>query len=253
VIVTMPDRTSEREPALLIECSRRAHAPIARRDRRAALGGGGRIAVTLWIDRGYARGSHGLPAAPPRHARSPAPRRGARDRAPRRVRRFPRQPRLRSAPLRYRPVLAHRAYAANMPEHPFTPSGGAQSYMCAVCGASEAIEIGEGARRRAVPRAALLATRAPRSRGPRALRARHARAARARSGSSGSRRSARDSPSRGRAAQPSLPPLRAARLSGSPHPRSSSKAYAELARRWLSRRRRLRRPRVPRTSRSRTR
>lgn len=41
---------------------------------------------------------------------------------------------LGSAPLRYRPVLGHLAYAKNFPEHGFVPSRGEQNYLCQVCG-----------------------------------------------------------------------------------------------------------------------
>jgi len=38
-------------------------------------------------------------------------------------------------PLRHRSALGHLAFASNLPEHPFTPNRGAQSYKCAICGA----------------------------------------------------------------------------------------------------------------------
>lgn len=44
-------------------------------------------------------------------------------------------------PLRYRSVLGHRAFALNLPEHMFTPNRGAQSYMCAICGAAKEEKI----------------------------------------------------------------------------------------------------------------
>ena len=49
-----------------------------------------------------------------------------------------------SAPLRYRTVLAHRAYVANMPEHRFTPNTGDHARMCRVCGATAELAIDEG-------------------------------------------------------------------------------------------------------------
>lgn len=41
---------------------------------------------------------------------------------------------LGSAPLRFRSVLGHYAYAANFPDHRFEPGLGPQSYMCRQCG-----------------------------------------------------------------------------------------------------------------------
>ena len=47
-----------------------------------------------------------------------------------------------SAPLQYRPALAHLTWATNLPQHPFVPSAGEQnSYLCAVCGAGKRVEI----------------------------------------------------------------------------------------------------------------
>jgi len=42
-----------------------------------------------------------------------------------------------TGPRRGRNPLAHVAYATNFPDHTFLPNLGAQSYQCAVCGASE--------------------------------------------------------------------------------------------------------------------
>ncbi len=44
-------------------------------------------------------------------------------------------------PLRVRSTLGHLAFASNLPEHPFTPNRGSQSYMCAICGASRETEL----------------------------------------------------------------------------------------------------------------
>jgi hypothetical protein len=48
---------------------------------------------------------------------------------------------LGSGPVRNRSVLAHLAYATNFPEHRFVPSGGEQSYLCAICGGSQTIDV----------------------------------------------------------------------------------------------------------------
>ncbi len=48
---------------------------------------------------------------------------------------------LGSAPLRFRSVLGHYAYAANFPDHRFEPTLGHQSYMCRECGLSANVDI----------------------------------------------------------------------------------------------------------------
>lgn len=50
---------------------------------------------------------------------------------------------LSSAPLRFRSVLGHYAYAANFPDHRFEPTLGHHSYMCRECGLSAAEEVDE--------------------------------------------------------------------------------------------------------------